>query len=288
MIAMLIWSMPPKTSAQECSSEACAGVGEFEVSVALGAGVRTNPLHSGSHFPLIIVPDIAWYGEQFYLDNTEVGFQWYDTETVAFETFLNLNGERGYFSRGHASNFFLSSSAPDGSLIEDGENSGSSDDVNEERGGRFLGIDDVGNRDWAIDAGARIHFYFDQTELQVSAYQDISNVHKGQQLNTTLIHTLNHQKWRVSGAIGLTWKSEKLLDYYYGIDARDNVDMEWFYQARSGLFPSLRLSVSRELNAQWRLFTYAKYTHLDKNMTDSPLVDENQTITLFGGVTYRF
>ncbi|XOV79763.1 MAG: MipA/OmpV family protein [Aestuariibacter sp.] len=282
----------PVAFAINCSSEACADVGELELSVAFGAGVRTNPLHTGDNLPLVVVPDIAWYDEHFYLDNTEIGYQWLSSNEFTFETFVSLNGERGHFSRGHASNFFITDGSPGASVIEDGEGAEPSPtQPGQESMGRqtsFLGIDDVAKRDWAIDAGMRLHWYWQENELSIAAYQDVSSVHQGQQLALSYKRSTSLGKWRISSALGITWKSQKLLNYYYGIDERDNVNARWFYKADSGFFPSVRLSVSRELSEHWRLFTYIKYTHLDDAMTESPLVEENETMTVFGGVTYRF
>ena len=55
----------------ECKqpSAECVAVGGWNFSVALGAGVRTNPLVNGQGLPLVVVPQVSYYGERFFLDN---------------------------------------------------------------------------------------------------------------------------------------------------------------------------------------------------------------------------
>lgn len=289
VMAVILCALTPFSRAGECTSDNCASVGSVQLSVAIGGGVRTNPLHSGDNLPLILLPDIAWYGERFYLDNTEAGYQWLNTENMAFETFVSLNSERGNFSRGHASNFILAGTVPDGALTEDHTDMTPALPDQENTGQpRFLGTDDVAKRDWALDAGMRFHWYQGATEFSVALLQDITSVHRGQQAVMSLKQTWKKGKWRAAGALSVTWKSANLLDYYYGIDRRDDVDTSWFYEADSGLFPAVRLSISRELTTQWHLIGFVKYTHLDDAMTLSPLVQKDEQITMFGGITYRF
>ena len=85
----------------------CLFPNSWQLSVAVGVGVRTNPLVDGDNVPLLILPDIAWYGEAAYFDNGELGYQWYEEDTHAFETFVHLDAERSFFSFWDPANIFL-------------------------------------------------------------------------------------------------------------------------------------------------------------------------------------
>src|SRR5260370_39879809 len=70
------------SSVSDCDADSrdCAVVGKWNVSLALGAGVRTNPLVHGQDLPLVVVPQIRYYGKRFYIDNLDVGFTAVDGE----------------------------------------------------------------------------------------------------------------------------------------------------------------------------------------------------------------
>ncbi len=288
---------------EECDdasdSKNCVAVDQFSLRLALGLGVRSNPLHNADDIPLVLVPDIAWYGENWYLDNSEAGYQWQQDSDFAFETFVSVNPERGLFSRGHASNLFLSDALPnEGVGVEtpvttpnpdqppDGTDSPNTPPI--DASSTAIAFSDVASRDWALDAGIRFHWYGEQNEWRLAIFQDVTGVHKGQHVITSYRHNYSWHNWRLATTFALTWKSKKLVDYYYGLDARDGVEAQSFYQAEAGFYPSIRFSASRNISKQWDWLVFAKYTHLDAGMTDSPLVEEHRKVTLFTGVTYQF
>ena len=60
----------------ECQgpTDDCVAIGRWNFSVALGAGVRTNPLVNGKDIPLIVIPQVSYYGKRFFIDNLDLGF----------------------------------------------------------------------------------------------------------------------------------------------------------------------------------------------------------------------
>ncbi|BDX08338.1 MipA/OmpV family protein [Planctobacterium marinum] len=270
----------------------CLEKGQLEIAVGLGAGVRTNPLYQTDNTPLVVIPDIAWYGENWYLDNTEIGYQWIQQETFAAEGFVTLNGEYGYFRSSHFSNFVL-----DGSSISSGFESGTApglapNDEDDNQQDIFLNIqvspENVAKRKLGIDAGIRLHWYQGDNEWTLSAAHDINDVYQGGSLSANYRRFMELGEWRVIANLRATWKSAALLDYYYGIDARDTFDATLHYTAGSAWFTQVGLSANRKITENWRWLLHISYNHLPSAMSDSPLVDKNYTITTFAGVTYRF
>ncbi|MCC2607856.1 MipA/OmpV family protein [Planctobacterium marinum] len=276
-----------------CNASYCMAQGEWHLAVGLGLGVRTNPLYLSDNTPLVIIPDIAWYGENWYLDNTEVGYQWIQKPHFAMETYLTLNSAYGDFKRSHISNFIL-----DGVNISNSVDSTTTPGLAPDNGMESindrtslvtqLSPADVADRDLAVDAGVRLHWYSEFSEWTLSAAHDISSVYQGAQLNAQYRRYWQTGDWKIIGKIGLTWKSADLLDYYYGINERDIEDVSLHYSAGSGWFPQIGVSANKKINAQWQWLLHASYNHLPSAMTDSPLVDKKYTITTFAGVTYKF
>lgn len=275
-----------------CETEECAIIDQLSLSFALGYGVKSNPLASGDDRALYLIPDVAWYGEKWYIDNTEIGYQWLDRESFAFETFVTVNNEKAHFNRSHSGNFFFDASIPGNSLVEGTPDAPPSPDIGDTEEPPFvptsISLDDIAKRKFALDVGLRFHKYVEDSEWTLTFLQDASGVHDGQQLALEYKYGFSVNQWRFGTAAKLTWKSSNLIDYYYGLDESDNVDLSQYYRGSSGIYPSLRISVAHPISDQWQWFAYAKYEFLDNGMTNSPLVDENQVTTLFTGVSYRF
>lgn len=76
-LALLLGGSWPTASAlADCDLKAddCVAIGEWRVSVGLGLGVRTNPLVEEKDNPLVLLPEISYFGERFFLNNLELGF----------------------------------------------------------------------------------------------------------------------------------------------------------------------------------------------------------------------
>lgn len=274
LFLILMWR--PATACEQGTGQ-CVDKQDWQFGIALGVGVRTNPLVDGDNIPLVLLPDIAWYGDAFYLDNDEFGYQWVDSSTVALETFVNLNKEAAYFRYFHPSNLLFSNFSLSASFIGPAR-------VPEPQ----VSSDDVASRRWAVNGGARLHIRQQQGEWQVTALTDVSGVHHGHQLSLSYSAAWQVQNWRVVLTPSLTWKSTGLTDYYYGLDARDGVLPSFYYSGRSGWQPGVDLTVTRPLSDKWLMLFKANWTGLHHGMTDSPLVQEKSIDTLFIGAAYRF
>lgn len=318
LLAVLLasWTLaaPVRGSQAGCDSTYCFASSDLDISLGLGYGKRTNPLHLSDDRTLILLPDVAWYGDSFYLDNTEVGYQWIQESSFALETFFTLNKSNRDFQDDHASSFNLDGSpifnaveeeltAGESPVIsgdpDDGENSpDSGGDVTRQQQNIRLSPDHVADRDFAIDFGVRAHWYQGDNEWTAAVFHDSSDTYKGARAKLQYRNMLEVQQWKFVTSVSLEWKSADLLDYYYGIDERDlkddylnNDDFEaqdFYYDAGSGWFSRIGITANRKITDNWRWLMHVSYNHLPDAIVDSPLVDKDYTITTFAGVTYRF
>ncbi|MDF2177906.1 MipA/OmpV family protein [Aliiglaciecola sp. CAU 1673] len=255
----------------------CLEPRQWHIAVALGAGVRTNPLVDGDLIPLVILPDFAWYGDAFYLDNDEVGYQWLPSSSLALETFVSLNKEATFFEFGHPSNFLFGDSLAGVSMIGP-----------QEEGERTVSIDEIAKRRWAVDAGLRFHVYAQNSEWTLALKTDISGVHEGHQAELGYRYTMMLEEWTLRLAPSLVWKSESLVDYYYGLDDRDAVAPSLRYEASSGWQPGFSIAGSKPLSEDWLFLFKAAVTKLHSGMTNSPMVESDWVHTAFVGAAYTF
>jgi outer membrane protein len=272
-------------SISACSGkETCVEKSSWHLGIALGVGVKTNPLVDGNDVPLVILPDIAWYAEKAYFDNGELGYQWLDQPKYAFETFLQLDRERAFFSFFHPVNILnpiesLAPASPNSSdmAVEEIQNDQSS-----------LSIDDIASRKWAINAGIRGHYFLSNGEWQLTLQQDISNVHQGHQVRLEYNHRVIWQKFRLGLLLGTDWKSSRLIDYYYGVSQRDTQLTELYFNGKSGWQAYLSLSAQKPINENWSWLANIGYRRLPNSLISSPLIEKNNISNLFVGVAYRF
>lgn len=264
----------------DCNSAQCIETEKWRVGIALGAGAKTNPLVGGDAIPLVLIPDIAYYGDNVYLDNAEVGYQWIQTPTFALDTFFSVNTEKAFFTFWHPSNVLGAS----GHFLSNAigpSNASPFDD-------RQVSVDEVKSRKWAIDAGIRWHKRSADSQWRIAVKTDASNVHHGHQFEISYQHHWSLNEWQVSLAPTVIWKSSKLVDYYYGVDQQDNVLRDLYYDASAGWQPSLALSANKKINQQWQWLIRTSVTWLHSGMTNSPLVDKKYTSTVFIGLGYVF
>jgi MipA family protein len=86
----------------------CVAVGEWDLNVALGAGVRTNPVADRSDIPLFVIPQLSYYGKRFFIDSLEPGVTVYEGAKNTVNLIAAPGYDRVFFSRGDLQNVFVS------------------------------------------------------------------------------------------------------------------------------------------------------------------------------------
>ena len=130
-------------------AEGCVASEQFQLSVALGAGQRSNPLYDGDSFPMLILPDFSYYTESWFIDNGTVGYSLIQNDRFAASLVMRLNPEKGYFQRWFAGNVITMSST--GSLLPPEVETGA------EKSMSTVSVQDVGKRPTALDAGLQLN-----------------------------------------------------------------------------------------------------------------------------------
>jgi MipA family protein len=278
-LLLLLLVFAPICRAKCDALEPCLETHQWQFGVALGLGLASNPLKDGDKIPLLILPDVAWYGDKAYFDNGELGYQWTEQKQHSFVTFIEFDREAAYFSFWHPANI-LSPINKSSNLTEV---SGSVIDSPEK-----LSIDDIGSRHWAVLGGGRWYYQDENNEWQFALARDISNTHNGNKLTLSYQRAWHWQSFRLSTELTLLWKSAALLNYYYGVRQSDGVDPVFFYQAKAGWQPAISISLQKKLDGNWQWLSKASFQRLNKGMTESPLVEENNLYSFFSGFAYHF
>lgn len=272
----------------QCSAddENCVPVNEWQFSIALGAGVISNPLHEGKNIPLVIIPSVSFYGERWFFDKNTLGYSFYPSANLIVSAISQPNRENAFFSRWHPSNIFvdsfsqgLSDFVPDKAL--EGEHTNTKVTVN---------ISDVSKRKWALDGGIQLNWFLNNnTQVEAKLLHDLNNVYQG--FNGQLLLSRNyaqHQQWHFNTTIGINWLSAAQVDYYYGIDWQDNLPSTVNHQGKSSFNPYFKLKARYQLNTQWSLVASVYRELIASNIRHSPLVKDKTIDTVFIGANYAF
>ena len=94
------------------SSDECVAVGSWNLSVALGAGVRTNPVVHAKDIPLIVVPQFSYYGKRFFIDNLDPGVSLFEGDSNTLSLVASPGYDRVFFYRSDLQNFFIGGATP--------------------------------------------------------------------------------------------------------------------------------------------------------------------------------
>lgn len=287
LCCLLLWLSGPGTAWGCENDDACIAPNSWQIGVALGVGGRTNPLVDGDPIPLVVLPDVAWYGENAYFDNGEFGYQWQLRSDVSTELFVLANRERAYFSFWHPANIVLSVNTSSADIISGPLQPGGSDGespVSRET----ISINDISSRKWTADAGVRISWNRPDSLLSAAVAGDLLGVHQGFYAQLKYRYHWQWDDWHFAANASLTYKSSKLIDYYYGIDSRDTSNSRLWYEADPALQTSVGLLLNKPINKRWRWVARVQVTSLGSGMSDSPLVAKDSVASGFIGLGYRF
>jgi len=251
--------------------EDCVVTGEWHFGLSVGIGIRTNPLNNSDNIPLVLLPNISYYGDQFFIDNLEFGYNLFDSETSQLNLLATPSYDSVFFNRWDPSNIFVDIGASTNSPV-DGITT---------REDNLTQIDpeEVSKRKFSYLGGLEYSYSWQQSHLQLSLLTDISNIHSGSEARLAYQYKFNPY---FSTTIGFTWKDQSLTDYYYGIDDNEIIDDRGAYQAESSFSPFIRFSFNTsKTKDSWRVSL--ELQKLDKSISQSPLLKDDMVITFYIG-----
>ena len=280
IIAFLLATSLPADAEQECDSDDanCKLIGEWHFGLALGIGARTNPLIDSEDIPLLVLPSFSYYGENFFIDNLDVGYTLFDSANHMINLVATPSYDRVFFERWDISNIFVDISGAASPSVG-GENN---------IGDNFTQINanELNKRKFSLLGGAEWSSQLSLGQIQLGIFHDISNVHSGAEARFAYSTLTSDAGW--NGTFGLTWKDAEMTDYYYGVDQNEVIDNRALYQAGSSLNPFIRINwqQTEQQSGFWRFGL--EFQKLDKSISDSPLINKDYVLNIFIGKQYSF
>lgn len=281
----------------EASSPECTEVGKWQVNIALGVGVRTNPVMNNDNIPLIVLPQISYQGERFFLQNLDLGFIFFEDDTQQFNLLATPSYDQVFFKRWDANNFVL-----DAEKITLGSRDSVDNGVQEIPGERAnttygpsaeilqmpIDTDKLRKRRMAGLAGFEYSRTRGAVDLQIHILQEITDYHGGQEVRFAMARHYYNGKHHLTLSAGAIWQSSKVLDYYYGIEEGEGGTGNYDYTPGSGISGVVRADWRYQLSKRWSLTLTTAYRSIAHEIRQSPIITERGVLTAFAGGVYHF
>jgi MipA family protein len=124
--------------------------------------------------------------------------------------------------------------------------------------------------------------------LRATALHDVSKVSQGSELALSIHQSWPSGRWVLRPGAGLTWRSARLNDFYYGVRAAEATAARPAYRAGDGVDAWLGLFGTYAVTDNWRLLGGASVTQRAASVRKSPIVEADPQAALFVGAAYDF
>lgn len=289
------------------SGPGCVAAGTWDIRLAVGAGLRTNPIAGADDVPLVLVPQVTYYGKRFFFDNLDLGYTLIDRRDWMVNLLITPSGDGLYFFEDDWGRFFLQgglntlganfSPAPDEAPAIEDEDAfeGPQEDQRDQESPAPTNPEPaqvspppLRDRNVAALAGVETSGDFGRFQWQFQALSDVSGVHNGEELRFAVSTGIHPRPHHLGLSLGFSWKSAEVMEYYYGVTQGESGGNRAAYRPGSGTAPFVRLSWNRPVSEQWRWLASVQYEYLSESVRHSPLTDQNKVMQIFVGGVYHF
>ncbi len=238
----------------------------WRLGAAFGYGKRSNPLALSDDITIIVDLDVAWFGEHWFFDNGDLGLTVLDHDRYTVNLIGRLNSDRVFFSKTNSKFITVNNTAGEPVSVQV----------------------EVPDRDYAIEAGVEFLTDGNWGNLQATAFRDVSSTHGGYELYADYSYSVRRQRWLYQPSFGVSWKSGKLNDYYWGVRESEASSVFPAYHAGAGLNTHARFLTSFQINKHWEFVAVAEYERMNSEASASPIVEERVILGMFAGFKYEY
>jgi outer membrane protein len=248
--------------------------------LALGLGQRTNPLIQSDDIPVFVDVDLAWFGKRWFFDNGDLGFELLNNPRFTTNIVARVNSDRTFFSKTNTRGVTFAY-----------QGGGLTAPVQDPLTGDQL-VDPievkVPKRDYAIELGFETLLDGEWGQATFHAFRDVSGTHDGFELAADYNYHFSKGRFSIAPSVGVTYKSDKLSDYYWGVHKEESSFVLPAYRADGGLSFEAGLRTSYYLTKKTRLAVTVNYERLQDSVALSPIVEQDYVFGYFAGISWQF
>ncbi len=144
------------------------------------------------------------------------------------------------------------------------------------------------DRNWSVDGGVNVEAVTPVGLLGLSVVSDLLGRNRGQEVEFRYLIMLPVLGFHLIPSGGVRWKSDNLVDYYYGVKPNEARPDRPAYEGEPAFDPFLRLVIRRKLTKHWSVFSDTHYEWLASAITNSPIVSKDHQFSITAGVLYAW
>ncbi|QOL26126.1 MipA/OmpV family protein [Thalassotalea sp. LPB0316] len=248
----------PKLALSEENCPSCEF--NWQIGLAVGQTYYESPLSGADDISLPVIPLLEMSYGRFYLKNTTLTYDLYQTETRAF----SLKGKHNFDGLYHYAN----DKGIDGKFAFIMGNFGEPEVEEEPEEKRLSYLAGVEFTQLSTEYNSLFTY---------SLLNDVTNTHNGFEAEFKWTKIWLSEKFELSTDAVLTYKSDDLFEYYYDSELTG-----------SNVVKKFSVNLAYPLLDNWWLALNYQYQALPGKMTNSPIVDESSLHSYFAGIIVRW
>lgn len=153
-------------------------------------------------------------------------------------------------------------------------------------------LDGMSDRRNSLDLGAELWLGDSRGNVALGFMTDALGVHDGQEVRLTYSKryraVFGLEKLALRPIFGVSWRSDNLNNYYYGVRGKEARPGRPAYKSGESVNPFAGIALDYRLAERWSVFSMLASEWLSSEVTDSPIIDQDNVISVILGLMYRF
>lgn len=146
-------------------------------------------------------------------------------------------------------------------------------------------LEGMEDRDFSIDAGLAAGYRVEKVgQFEASWVTDVLDRSDGSEFELGYTALFRAGGFTFVPNLSVKFQDEDVVDYYYGVRPDEATAARPAYRGDSAVVPELSVTAMRELSPQWTLYARIGHAWLPSEITDSPIVDDDNRTVLGIGV----
>lgn len=134
----------------------------------------------------------------------------------------------------------------------------------------------IRTREWTINGGVKFALRETWGAASVEALRDVLGRSHGTSVSLDYGYPISLGGGvKLTPGAGVEWQNADLTNYYYGVSTAESLPTRPAYTAGAAVDPSVHLNLAVPLSLHWHLGAGLGYTHFDRSIRESPLVDRS-------------
>lgn len=147
------------------------------------------------------------------------------------------------------------------------------------------GMDD---RDGTLDVGVEYSYDTGFGKIGIEIVADTLGKHEGYQADISFSYPINFDNGQLSPYIGAEYRSDDLVNYYYGVKNTEVTQIRQFYQADSAVNLVMGIRSTWFSGPHHRFVAMLQFKAFDDSIKDSPIIDADDAYNMIFGYAYVF